>query len=114
MTKCRKARSRARPAIYVRHRPERPAHWHLSGCGRGGAGQQGQDLPDSAFPPVRFWQREMRLDLVAVTAAVLLLDYVDGLEQIRADAEGAAFGDVQAGCHGTQAHPRVMGDEQPD
>src|SRR5260370_36404291 len=56
----------------------------------------------------------MRLDLVAVTAAVLLLDYVAGLDQIRDDAEGAAFGDVQAGCDVTQAHPGVMGDEQQD
>jgi integrase len=45
-----------------------------------GTGQEGQDLPDGAVPPVRFWQREVRLDVVAVAAAVLLLDHVPGLE----------------------------------
>jgi hypothetical protein len=35
--------------------------------------------------------------VVAVAAAVCLLDHVAGLGQIGEDAEGAALGDVQAG-----------------
>ena len=46
------------------------------GRGRVGASQEGQDLADGAFPAVRFWQREVCLDVVAVAAAVLLLDQV--------------------------------------
>jgi len=84
----------------------------LSGRERVGAGQEGQDLPDGAFPPVRFWQREVRLDVVAVAAAVLLLDHIPRLDQVGDDAEGAALGNVQAGRDVAQAHPGVMGDEQ--
>src|SRR6185437_17062376 len=69
----------------------------LSGRGRVASGQEGQDLADGAFPPVRFGQRAVCLDVVAVAAAVLLLDHVTGLDQVGDDAEGAAFGDVQAG-----------------
>ena len=54
----------------------------LSGRGRAGAGQEGQDLADGAFPPVRFGQRAVCLDVVAVAAAVLLLDHVAGLDQV--------------------------------
>jgi len=56
----------------------------------------------------------VRLDVVAVAAAVLLLDHVAGLGQVRDDAEGAAFSDVQAGRDVAQAHPGVMGDAQQD
>src|SRR5260370_3119001 len=73
-----------------------------------------RDLPDGAFPLVWFWQREVRLDVVAVAAAVLLLDHVPGLDQVCDDAEGAAFSDVQAGRDVAQAHPWVMGDAQQD
>jgi hypothetical protein len=55
----------------------------LSCRGRAGAGQEGQDLADGAFPPVRFGQRAVCLDVVAV----------------------AAFCDVQAGRDVTQAPP---------
>jgi hypothetical protein len=55
---------------------------------------------------------KVRLDVVAVAAAVLLLDHVPGRDQVGDDAEGAAFGNVQAGRDVTQAHPGVMGDEQ--
>jgi len=78
------------------------------------AGQQVQDLADGAFPPVRFGQREVGLDVIAVAAAVLLLDHVAGLDQVRDDAEGAAFGDVQAVRDVAQAYPGVMGDQQQD
>src|ERR1700722_1745297 len=76
------------------------------------AGQEGQHLTDGAFPAGGFWQREMCLDVVTVAAAVLLLDHVAGLDQVRDDAESASFGNVQAGREVTQAHPRVMSDQQ--
>ena len=69
-------------------------------------------LTDGGFPAVWFWQREMRLDVVPVAAAVLLLDYVAGLDQGGDDAESAALGDVQARRHVAQAHPGVMSHAQ--
>jgi hypothetical protein len=83
--------NRSRPTwvsrcIEHRSRPAWPAHAAAlsvglkgrrtgtsSGRGRVASGQEGQDLADGAFPPVRFWQREVCLDVVAVAAAVLLL-----------------------------------------
>jgi hypothetical protein len=41
-------------------------------------------------------QREVRLDLVAVAAAVFLLDHVTGCGQAEDVAAGAALGDAQA------------------
>lgn len=55
------------------------------------ADEEGQHLAQSTLPAGGFWQREMRLDLVAVAAAVLPLDYVAGLGQIGHDAEGTAL-----------------------
>src|SRR5260370_28353228 len=43
-----------------------------SGLGRTGAGQEGQDLADGAFPAAEFRQWEVRLDAVAVAAALPL------------------------------------------
>ena len=57
-----------------------------------------------------FGQGQVRLDLVAVTAAVLLLDEVAGCGQVGDDAVGAALGDVDAGGDVAQAHARVVGD----
>jgi hypothetical protein len=61
-----------------------------------------------------FWQQEVRLDLVAVAAAVLPLDHVAGVSQVGDDAHRAAFGDAQAGRDVAQAHPRVVNDAQQD
>jgi hypothetical protein len=44
-----------------------------------------------------FWQREVRLDLVEVAAAVFLFDDVAGCGQVGDDDVGAAFGDAEAG-----------------
>jgi hypothetical protein len=77
-------------------------------------GQQGQDFADRALMPVRFRQRQVRLDVVAIAAAVLLLDDIAGLDQVRDDAERAALGDVQAGRDVTQAHPGVVSHAQQD
>src|SRR6201982_323781 len=38
-----------------------------------GAGQEGQDLADGAFPAVGLGERQVGLDLVAVAAGVLLV-----------------------------------------
>ena len=84
----------------------------LAGLGRVGTGQQGQHLADGAFPGGGLGQRAVGLDVVAVAAAVLLLDHVPGLDQVRDDAERAAFGDVQAGRDVAQAHPGVVRDQQ--
>src|SRR5260370_18018523 len=62
-----------------------------------GSGQEGQDLAAGAFPPGGLWQRQVRLDLVAVAAAVFLLDDVAGLGPAGDDAAGAALGDAPAG-----------------
>jgi hypothetical protein len=43
-----------------------------------GAGQEGQDLADGAFPAVGFGEPQAGLDLVAVAAVVLVLDDVPG------------------------------------
>jgi hypothetical protein len=77
-----------------------------------GAGKKGQDFADGAFVPGGFWQRQVRLDLVAVAAAFLLLDHVAGLGQVGDDAVGAALGDAQADRDVAQAHPRVVCDAQ--
>ena len=66
----------------------------LAGHGRISTGQEGQHFPHGAFPGSGFRQREVCLDVVAVAAAVLLLDHVAGLDRVRDSAEGAALGDV--------------------
>ena len=60
----------------------------------------------------RFGQRQVRLDLVAVAAAVFLLHHVAGFGQVGDDAAGAALGDVHAGRDVAQPHARVVGDAQ--
>ena len=90
---------------------------------RAGARKEGQDLADGGFLAGGFRQREVRLDLVAVAAAVFLLDDVSGCGQVGDDAEGAALGDAYAGrdvaqprarvvCD-AQQHPGVVGQEAP-
>jgi len=44
-----------------------------SGPGRTRVGQQGQHVPNGAFLAGRFWQRQVRPDVVPVAAAVLSL-----------------------------------------
>jgi hypothetical protein len=70
----------ARNAIYRTYRPglEGRRTGSFSGRGRAGAGQQGRHLAGGAFAPGWFWQREVRLGVVAVAAAVLLLGQVAG------------------------------------
>ena len=64
---------------------------------RAGAREEGQDFADGGFLGGGFGQREVRLDLAAVAAAVVRLDHVAGSGQAGADAAGAALGDARAG-----------------
>jgi hypothetical protein len=79
-----------------------------------GARQEGQDLADRGFRGGRVAQREVLLDLVAVTAAVLVLDDVPGVGEVGHDAVGAALGDVQAAGDFAQPGARVAGEAQQD
>jgi hypothetical protein len=56
----------------VRLRRPAPAGWSRTGQlqSRAGAGKEGQDVADGGFLAGGFWQREVRLDLVAVAVAV--------------------------------------------
>jgi hypothetical protein len=57
-------------------------------------------------------QGHVGLDLVAVAAAVFLVDGVAGCGQVGDDAVGAAFGDARAGRGVAQPVARVVGDAQ--
>src|SRR5690242_20334995 len=68
------------------------------GCAGAVAVEECQDFADSCqSPAVRHWQRpakrQVGLDLVAVAAAVLVLDHIPGLGEIGDDAVGGALGD---------------------
>ena len=56
------------------------------------------------------WERQVSLDLVAVAAAVLVLDDVPGLGEIGGDAVGGALGDARPGRDVAQPYARVAGD----
>ena len=56
----------------------------------------------------------MGLDLVAVAAAVLVLDHVTGGGEVGDDAVGAALGDAHSGGDVAQSGPRIMGDADED
>ena len=56
-----------------------------------------------------FGERQVGLDLVAVAAAVLVLDDVPGLGEIGDDAVGGALGDARPGRAIAQPHARVAG-----
>ena len=95
----------------------------LMGQGRVGPGrllrhavthQDGQDVADGWFLAGRFWQREVRLDLIAVAAAVFVLDDVSGRGQVRDDAVRAALGDTQGGGDVPQPRTRILGNAQQD
>ncbi len=86
-----------------RHRLRRGRQVDLSAAaagfrsrGRAGAGEEGQDFADGAFPAGGFCQREVRLDLVAVAAAVSLLGHGAGVGQV-GDAAVSAAGRSLAG-----------------
>src|ERR1700745_1009085 len=53
-----------------------------------GAGQEGQDLADGAFPTAGLGERQVGLDLVAVAGAVLLADDVTRPGEVGGAARG--------------------------
>jgi hypothetical protein len=73
---------------------------------RAGAREQGQDAADGRFLAGGFGPREVRLEMAAVAAAVLLLDHVAGSGQAGDAAAGAALGDAQAGRDVAQLRAR--------
>ena len=83
-------------------------------AGRLGLDEDVEHLADRAFLGDGFWERKMRLDLVAVAAAVLVLDHVAACGEVGDDAVGAALGDVQRRGDVAQAHPGVVGDAHED
>jgi hypothetical protein len=68
--------------------------------------RRGEDFADGGFPGGGVRAAGSGLDLVAVAAAVFLLDHVAGCGQAGDDAVGAALGDVQAGRD--VARPRAL------
>jgi len=56
----------------------------------------------------------VRLNLIAVAAAVFLLDHVPGLGQVGDDAVRAALGDPQVGGDVPQPRAWILGDAQQD
>src|SRR5438876_12078870 len=85
-------------------------------CGRrvvsAGTREQGNDFADGLLAAGGLWQWQVRLDLVAVAAAVLVLCDVARCGQIGHDAVRAAFGDGRPGRNVTQPQARVACEEQ--
>src|SRR6202451_1771226 len=85
------AACRARFRRWSRRLDPAPRWWRCAGLAaafvrpsgrsqrRVGVGKKGQDLADRAFPASGLRQREVRLDLVAVTAGVPLVVHLAGL-----------------------------------
>jgi SUF system for Fe-S cluster assembly SufBD-like protein len=80
---------------------------------RAGAREEGEDFADGEML-AGFVRREVGLDLVAVAAAVFLLDGIAGRGQVGDDAVGAALGDAHRGRDVAQPHARVICDAQQD
>jgi phage shock protein C len=86
-------------------------------------GEESQDFAYGRFLAGGLRQRHMRLDLVAVAAAVFVLHHVASFSEIGDDAVGAPLRDAQAvrdvtqpdaGIAGdTQQHTAVIGQESP-
>ena len=79
---------------------------------RAGAGGEGEGRRRWRVPGWQVRQPQVRLDLVAVAAAVFPLHHVAGRGQVGDDAVGAALGDAHAGRDVAQPHAPVVGDAQ--
>jgi hypothetical protein len=75
------------------------------------ASEEREDFADGQVA-VGLGQRQVGLDLVAVAAAVFVLDYVAGIGEIVDDAMSSALGDAQAGRDVAQPGSRIAGDAQ--
>jgi hypothetical protein len=76
--------------------------------------QDGQDVAYGEFLAGRVWQREMRLDLIAVAATVLFLNDITGRCKVRDDPVRPALGDADGICNVPQPRTRILGDQQQD
>jgi hypothetical protein len=79
-----------------------------SGCAR----EQCKNFPEDLLAGNRLRKRLVRHDLAAAAAVILVPADITGRCQIVHDAVGASLGDVQAGRHGIQSHPRVVREKQ--
>ena len=77
-----------------------------------GVGEELHQLTDRSLSQQGIWQRLVDLDVVAVAAAVLVLDHISGVHQIGDNAEGGALGDAKRGRDLPQPHARVVRDAQ--
>jgi hypothetical protein len=85
--------------------------------------EEREDFADGGLAGAGLGQRQVSLDLIAVTAAVFLLHHIASVGEIGDDAVGAALGDAQAGrdvaqpdarlVGNTQQHPGVISQETP-
>src|ERR1700685_4176848 len=107
--------AKAPPAVTSEIRyPARP------GCGPGRSrrrvvpGEESQNLAYGPLPACGFWQREVRLDLVAVAAGGLLVCGVPRPGPGSGQGVGAALGDVEPGRDIAEADARVLCDAQQD
>jgi hypothetical protein len=96
---------------HLRPPTSRPAGPERQGpAARHGVSQrQGEDFADGRLPRARRRQRQVRLDLVAVAAAVLLLRHITGLGQVGDDGVGAALGDDIASVVQKRGESRLTG-----
>jgi hypothetical protein len=99
----------------VRRTPSRPVRIGKA-CRPGQAvlvsQQHGEDFADGRFPADGLGWGHVRLDPVAVAAAVLVLDDLPGLGEIGDDAVGGAPGDARPGRDVAQPHAGVVSDAQ--
>jgi hypothetical protein len=78
------------------------------------AKQNGQYVADSWCLADWFGQWAVSLDLIAIAAAVFVLDDVSGFSQVSYDAVRAALGDAQDGSDVPQSRVRILRDSQQD
>jgi hypothetical protein len=77
-------------------------------------GQNAEDLTYGQLSVRRFGKRQVRLYPIAVTAPVLLLQYVATINQIADKGIGAALCEAKVGGDITQSYFWVLGDAQED
>ena len=87
---------------------------------RAGAREEGEDFADGGFPGGGFGQREVGLDLVAVAAAIFLLDHVAAAVRsvtmpwaLRSVMSRLAAMSRARVVDDAQQHPGVAGQEAP-
>ncbi|MEA2214307.1 MAG: hypothetical protein QOF83_4255 [Solirubrobacteraceae bacterium] len=89
----------------------------LSGFGRcadpaAGVNEQLEHLTDRPFLTDPSSQRQVVLDVVAVAVAVLVLDDIAGVREVRDDAKSGALGDSKGRADVAEAYAGVVGDAE--